>query len=151
MRRLLVKELMSFSTTQPTVVSTDATLRDIAQKLTEDRETREVYVVDGDEQFVGVITLRRLARLVFAHGLPSRPTATELLEMISVRDAGDIALKKSAYVGLGDDLEQVIEVMFRFDINEIPVVDDDRRIVGCLNMLAILAAWHAGKFDGLTG
>lgn len=146
MKHIKVKELLTFSTTHPTLVTCEATLRDVVEKLIQDRETREVYVVD-DGRFFGVITLRRLARLVFTQELPDKPSATELLDMLTVRNAGDLAIRKAAHVGLDDPLERVIEVMFRFDINEIPVVGDDGVILGCLNMLEILSAWHQGKLN----
>jgi CBS domain-containing protein len=149
-KEITVEELLAFSPTPLTLVTADATPRDVVEKLVRDRETREVYVVDGEGRFLGVITLRRLARLVFSQELPRKPSATELLEMLTVQNAEDLALKKAAHVGLDDSLERVIEVMFRFDINEIPVVDDDGVILGSLNMLDILAAWHQGRLDGLT-
>lgn len=144
MRPLKVKDLLPYSTSRPSVVSTDATLREVVAKLIEDVGTREVYVTDEEEHFYGVITLRRLARFVFTHALPAKSSPTELLELVSAECAKDLALRKAAYVHEDDPLEHVIEVMFRFDINEIPVVNRERRIVGNLNMLQLLAAWHEG-------
>ena len=145
MRNLEVKGLLSSS--QPSLVTAADTLFEVAAKLIEDPTTREVYVVDDVKRFIGVIPLRRLVRFVFASEVPGKHSATEMLELVSAECAGHLALKKSAYVHSDHLLAHAVEVMFRFDLNEIPVVDADLVVVGCLNMLEILAAWHAGKLD----
>ncbi len=145
MKALTVKDLLPFSKTEPTIVPAEASLREVVRKMVEDLKTREVYVLDQDGRFLGVITLRRLARWVFASELPRDVSPTELLDLISSRTAGDLALRKPAYVREDDPLEKLLQVMFRYDINEIPVVDAEGRIVGNLNMLEILAAWLEGR------
>jgi len=95
--------------------------------------------------------LRRLARFVFTGQVPDKASATELLAYVSAETAEDLALKKAAYVRESDSLEHVVEIMFRFDINEIPVVDGERFIVGNLNMMELVAAWQRGRLEGLVG
>ncbi len=152
MRALTVRDLLPFSQTEPAVVTEDASLREVAQKMVEDPRTREVYVVDEEGRFVGVITLRRLARwaFAFARELPgdASTSPTELLDFLSAETAGDLALRKPAYVRLDDPLETLLRVMFRYDVNEIPVVSPEGRIVGNLNMLEILGAWLEGRLRG---
>ncbi len=145
MRALTVRDLLPFSQTEPTVVSERTPLREVAQKMVEDPRTREVYVVDEEGRFVGVITLRRLAHWAFARRLPRDLSPTELLDLVSAETAGDLALRKPAYVRLDDPLETLLRVMFRYDVNEIPVVSPEGQIVGNLNMLEILAAWLRGR------
>lgn len=142
---LTVRDLLPFSKTEPTVVAESASLREVAEKMVEDLKTREVYVVDEEGRFLGVITLRRLARWAFARRLPRDLSPTELLDLISSETAGDLALRKPAYVREDDPFETLLQVMFRYDINEIPVVSREGRIVGNLNMLEILAAWLEGR------
>jgi CBS domain-containing protein len=147
MRNLKVRDLLVFSPAQPRVVQATATVHEVVELLLADRSTREVYLVDDDNRFFGVITLRRLARHAFTHDVPGQ-SATEMLDLVSARNADDLALKKAAYVALDDDLEDVLDVMFRFDINEVPVVDADKIVVGSLNMLDLVGAFYAGKLDG---
>jgi CBS domain-containing protein len=149
-QNLKAKQLLAFSPSVPAVVTAEAGLREVVEKVLEDRSTREVYVIDDEGRFFGVITLRRLARFVFMHEVPDTSSATDLLELASARTARDVALQKASYVGEDDSLAHVIHVMFEFDINEIPVVNNERIIVGSLNMLEILAAWHAGQLNDLT-
>lgn len=151
MESIRARELLAFSSSQPSLIGVDASLRDAVAMLVEDRNTREVYVVDDEQRFVGVLTLRRLARGVFFHDVPDKSSVTNLLDLISAQRAEDIALKKAAYVGEEDTLAHVMDTMFRFDLHEVPVVDDDRVIVGCLNLLDILAAWYDGRLGAPRG
>ncbi len=146
-----VRDLLPFSHTKPSVVARKATLAQIVDTLLNDPGTREVYVVDDEDRFFGVIPLRRLARFVFTGQVPDKASATELLEYVSAETAQDLALQKAAYVQEDDPLEHVVEIMFRFDINEIPVVDAERAIVGNLNMMELVAAWQRGRLEGLVG
>lgn len=145
MKTLKVRDLLPFSQSAPSLVRTDATLRDVVGKLVEDRATREVYVVDEENRFQGVITVRRLARFVFSALVPDRSSATDLLELVSAENAEDLAIRKSACVHEDDPFEHVIDLMLRHEINEMPVVDDERVIVGNVNLLEILGAWHEGR------
>jgi CBS domain-containing protein len=149
MRTLKVRDLLPLSQTEPAVVPAEASLREVAHKMVEDLKTREVYVVDRERRFLGVITLRRLARWAFASELPGELSPTELLDFLSSKTAGDLALRKPAYVREEDTLERLLGVMFRYDINEIPVVDAEGRIVGNLNMLELLKAWLEGRLGDL--
>jgi len=144
-----VRALLAISRSRPSLVAADASLEQVIAKLIEDQTTREVYVVDADQRYFGVITLRRLAHVVFLHEHPDTSSATSMLELISVENAGDICLQKPAYVREADSLEQSLRVMFTFDINEIAVIDDAHRIVGSLTMMEIIRAWHEGWFDDL--
>jgi CBS domain-containing protein len=149
MRTLKVKDLLPLSRTEPTIVPAEAGLREVARKMVEDLTTREVYVTEREGCFLGVITLRRLARWTFASELPAEVSPTELLDFLSSETAGDLALRKPAYVREEDPLERLLGVLFRYDINEIPVVDAEGRIVGNLNMLELLKAWLEGRLGDL--
>jgi len=131
------------------VVSKEATVGEVVEKLIVDRATREVYVLDDEGHCFGVITLRRLAHHAFLREVPDKSSATDLLERISVENAGDLCLREPIFVHEEDALEQLLNVMFRFEINEIAVVDAEELIVGSINLMDILQAWHEGRLDGL--
>lgn len=147
MHNLKVKDLLKFSTTQPTLIPAHTPLRDVARQLVLDPLTREVYVTDEQNRFIGVITLRRLARSVFAGHAERLASPVSLLELVSAQTADQLALKKPAFVLEEDTLARLLDVMFRYDVNEIPVVNRQKTVVGNLNMLEILQAWLDGKLQ----
>ncbi len=150
MRNVKVKEILPFSFTDPSIVYENADVKEVARKMVEDHQTREVYVKDIEDHFLGVITLRRLARCVFVSETPVQKSAVSLLELMSAKTARDLALRKPTYVYEDDSFEKLLKVMFRFDINEIPVLDSQDRIIGNINMLEIISAWLQGQLDHLS-
>jgi CBS domain-containing protein len=139
---------MAFSEVRPSVARADATLREIAELLIENHTTREVYLVDEEDRFYGLITAHRFGHYLFTHHVPDQSSATELLDLVSARNAHDLAIKKAVCVSEDDSLETLLDLMFRFDVDEIPVVDSRRAIVGKIGMLELIAAWHAETLDG---
>lgn len=149
MRTLKVKDLLPFSRTRPAVITAEAGLRQVAEKMIEDPKAREVYVVDEEERLVGVITLRRLMHWVFSSQLSSDTSPTALLELIGSETAGDLALRKPVYIHADDSVEKLLQVIFRYDLNEIPVISHEGYIVNNLNMLEVLSAWLEEKLDAI--
>lgn len=147
MRMPKVKDLLPFSRTKPAMVTEDVSLRRVAEKMVEDPKAREVYVLDREGRLLGVITLRRLMRWVFSSDVASDTSPTALLELIGAETAGDLALRKPVYIREQDSVEELLQVIFRFDLNEIPVISGERHIVNNLNMLEVLSAWLEGKLD----
>jgi magnesium transporter len=76
----------------------------------------DVYVVDEDERLVGVLSLRML--------LTSRPD-------VSIRDIMEPEL---VYVDRESDQEEVADIAMRYDLIAVPVVDDQRRLVGVVTI-----------------
>jgi CBS domain-containing protein len=140
-----VRDLMAFSVSMPSVVRGDATLRQVAELLIADRTTREVYLVDEEGRFFGVITLRRLARFIFTHDVPDQSSATELLDLVSARCADDLAIKQALFVREDDSIEHLLDLMFRNEVDEVPVVDSRHVVVGSVGMLELVAAWHVDR------
>ena len=75
-----------------------------------------VYVIDEDERLVGVVSLRRL--------LTSRPDDP-------VRDIMEPEL---VYVDREADQEEVADIAMRYDLVAVPVVDEQRRVVGVVTI-----------------
>ena len=147
MRKRTIRELMAFSESGPSIVRADATLREVAELLLKDHSTREVYLVDDANRFRGVITLRRFAHFVFTHHVPDQSSTTELLDLISVRNAGDLAIKRAASVPEDATLEQLLDVMFSSEVDELPVIDARGVIVGNIGVTELIAPWHADTLN----
>ncbi len=75
-------------------------------------EIHYVYVVDQDRKLLGVVPLRRL--------VVNRPETT----------LGDICEDDPVTVHVDDDQEEVLQIIRKYDIAEVPVVDDDEILAG---------------------
>jgi len=92
-----------------------------AGELLERPEVRAIYVTD-DERLVGVVTRKTLVREVVAAGRD--PRATRL---------GEIAEPPHHTIGPDVPLEDAFRFLEEDDIERIPVVDDEGRLIGVLS------------------
>ena len=47
-----------------------------------------------------------------------------------------------------EELDNVLHRLLDSDLEDLPIVDDDRKLCGLVNLTEILAAAQQGKFDG---
>jgi Mg/Co/Ni transporter MgtE len=107
-------------TPEVTTVTEDMTVQEVIEHLRDFSGEHEsiyyVYVVEGDRHLAGVISLRDL--------LLSSPETT--VETIAVRDLFS--------VNPDDDQEDVAELMSKYDLLAMPVVDERGRILGIVTV-----------------
>jgi signal-transduction protein with cAMP-binding, CBS, and nucleotidyltransferase domain len=122
-----------------------ATIPELVARMIEDPGTQEIYVNDTEGHYLGLITAQRLAHVVFSHRLPVSGSPIELLDLLSSETADHMLVRESISIHEDEPLTHAIDLMFRAGLIEIPVLDDDRTIVGNINLLDILAAWKEGR------
>jgi CBS domain-containing protein len=140
-RDILVGDMREIMMGKPAVVKEDAILKDAVEAITQNMISRKIYVVDEEEKLKGVVTIETLLR--------------HLGYRVGVREAGMISFFKFLSgifkENVGDFMEKPVTVTYRHKIldamrmmvehhlNDLPVVDDEGRIVGELNSIEILA------------
>ena len=85
-------------------------------------------IVDDEGKLCGIFTNGDLCRLA---GQVENPRAQRLQ---------DVMTHNPKAVSVGDRVAQALELMQRFGIDEIPVVDDRKRVVGLIDIQDLLAA-----------
>ena len=107
-------------TTEVAMVAEDLTLREAIDELSREAEHVEtiyyIYVVDHDLHLRGVLTARQL---VTALGKPDRQVG-ELMETDLI------------FVNANDKRDGVTELVAKYDLHAIPVVDERRRLLGII-------------------
>lgn len=93
-----------------------------AAKLMRSQHVGPVPVVDHRNRLVGIVTDRDLAIKVVAEG--RNPQITKVAEVMS----------RDPYTGRpGADVEQVIQTMEEHQVRRVPIVDQDRRLIGIVS------------------
>ncbi|MFP3869200.1 MAG: HPP family protein [Desulfobacteraceae bacterium] len=116
-------------------VSGDATLEQVAEKITDMRQVRGIYVVDEQGRLEGAISLGALIRHVIeARNKPSF-FVRSLLSRITCEKVSDLMDKHVIYARKSDALDKVIDRMAGSNIKEIPIVDDQGRIIANVSIL----------------
>ena len=116
-------------------ISGDCALNEATEKIRGLQQLRSIYVVDKQGRLQGTLSIGVLIREVISaqhkHHFGVRP----LLTMITSETAADIMNKHVIYAQKDDDLEKILDQMVHYNIKEIPVVDEDKRIVANVGIL----------------
>lgn len=116
----------------PERLSASADLQTVVDRIVQSDHT-EFFVVNDDQKLLGTIYLRELRRLL--------PEINLLREVVV---AEDLLEKDCPYVTPDDDLAQVMRIFSQDVFEEIPVLDDEARLVGSVHKRDVLSAYNEG-------
>jgi CBS domain-containing protein len=136
----LVKE---FITEKITIISEESPIDEILEKIVEDRETTIACVVDDENKLKGIITPKKLLKGAQIRKYKSYryPVSWgEIYGLIKSKNARDI-MRAKVSVKPDDNIIDAITLMLENGFYEVPVVDDDEKVIGEINYFRILMDW----------
>jgi len=116
-------------------ISGDCTLNEATAKIAGMRQPRSIYVMDKQGRLQGTISQGVLIREVIAARHKPQFGVRSILTRITSEDVADIMDKHVIYAKRDDDLDKILKRMIFHNIKEIPVVDEDQRIVANVGIL----------------
>jgi len=117
------------------VVDGDCTLEEVSDKIKDLRQVRGVYVADSAGRLQGTLSLGVLIRhLTTARHRPLFHMRSWLARLTTGK-VGDLMEKHVVSARLEEEVGEVLDRMIDSNIKEIPVVDEDRRLVAVLSLL----------------
>lgn len=130
-------------------VSASADFSDLVRAAAAHPEVRTVAVTDDDGRLAGIIPMRAFYGALFADVYPeallgevaSVGGALDIADHIVHPTAGEIMLASES-VALTDSLHDAFIALYRSGQTGLPVVDENERPVGYLDLLAILPLWE---------
>lgn len=130
---------------QALVVRDDMPLAAAIARFAHDLQLRGLFLTDGDGRLTGVINKQDILNWVrLSLALPPQtqaPAMTQVRRLVMAETVGHLAAAGSAEtaVCLHDTLATALDRMTQYNLTDIPVVDDDGRIVNDLRLSEILA------------
>jgi len=118
------------------LVTPDDTIQAAAQKMAE--ADVGFLPVGENDKLVGMVTDRDIALRAVARG--KNPASTRVREIMT---------DKVLYCLEDEDVEEAADTMSNLKIRRLPIVDDDKRLVGILS-LGDIAFKHKGSTAGTT-
>ena len=91
-------------------------------------------VLDDDGRLCGMITDRDIAMAAFLQGAPLRSIAVS-----------SVMSKEVAACRADDEVDAVVQTLIARQIHRLPVIDDDRRLIGIISLNDIARAASSGK------
>jgi CBS domain-containing protein len=132
-----IKDMRMLVTPHPAFVSKDASTDEIAKVMIANPRLKSVYVVDDKLKLIGKITLKLLIKHEFMDILPHGTYYFDALEFVGKKTAADLMVSP-IYVKDEDTLKTAFVEMYENDLDELPVVDEKRRLIGNIDLLELL-------------
>ena len=124
----------------------DCTLEEASRKIADVGHLRTIYVIGHEGRLQGILSLGELIRSLISSGHKPHFHARSLLTRITAKKAADIMDKYVVYARKEDDPNSVLERMIDNHIKEIPVVDEDKKIIA---NIGIIDLWKLIENGGL--
>jgi CBS domain-containing protein len=134
----------------PPVARADDDVLHVAKMTVASTVARTVYVIDDEGRYLGAITEGRLAQEVFAHLDPGlyvdqhAHATTRLLHLgkdVAKTPAGSLSELKHRPLGSRQTVADAMRALYRAEIDELPVINEDEELLGVIRSLDILREW----------
>ena len=137
---LLVGDVIDILVGKPAVVKKDALLKDAVEAITNNKTSWKVYVVDESYKLIGVITIETLLRQV-GYLVGVRETGMisffKFLSGVFKENVVDF-MEKPVRINKRHKILEALKMMVEYHLNDLPIIDDDERLIGELHSLEIL-------------
>ena len=120
------------------LIQEKANIEEVIDTMIRFQHSRLLYVVDDDKKLTGTISLGLLARHVFSASHEPQIHPRFLINMITAETAKDIMQKNPVVTTEEEKVEVVLKRMIRINAKEIPVLDNEKRVVADLTMVDLL-------------
>lgn len=143
--KLLVKDVFEIRTLS-LIVKEEEQITEIIKHYAEKPSLRGIFVVDKTQKLKGVISRNDLLQWakfrLGAYSSNDTLIVDKINRYVYSTIAKDIIRRGSSeiYVKPEDSLNSALELMFNEDISSIPVVDEEKKIVGDLTLSEVLNA-----------
>ena len=146
MNKIFVREVRNKITNPLTVLEND-NIEYIADKFLSSPINRTIYVVDNNSKFLGYITVKNFLKIILLDMIDYsvyKDISQEAYiygKLGNISKAKDIMIEEDIFVYDNDNLEKVISIMHNFSLQELPVINKDRTLIGDLNIHEIIYGW----------
>ena len=148
MKRLTVKDFLDSlpHRVELPVVKTESSLREVLQAMIKRHRGRIVYVTDFEGKVKGFISLDNLKDVIFHHYLKSRVSdplviTEHIVELFTSEKAEDVMDAGLSICHEHECLHDVVTRMIERNVKDMPVVDQEGRIIADLDILDLLELW----------
>jgi len=122
----------------------------VIDKLLENPISRHVYVTDENNKMVGSIRMNNLIEYIFPFETYwLKKNYDDYIEVFYRETAGEIMTKDFVYVKNETTLGEMVLIMDKTKINEMPVLDNENNICGEVNFLEVLRFIQSRNRQGM--
>ncbi len=123
-------------------INENENIKEIIEKMIDNRVDRVVYVVDEENKIKGIISLGDLARHYCSERICQSKSiypSPGIIHHLTAETAKDIMITKFFSVKFSDNLDEILNKMVKYKILKvIPVLDEEDRVISSLDILDII-------------
>ena len=146
MKSIFVKDVRN-KITSPLIIWENEKLDKIAEKFLSSPINRTIYIIDEEKRFKGYININRFMKIILLD-LVEPSFYKDMLEdayflgkIGYAQTAKDIMNKEDIGVKDEDNLQKVVSIMKNYSLQELPVLDNENRVIGDINIHEIILGW----------
>jgi len=139
---------------EPTIVSAETQLEDVARAMLAHPNVHVASVVSEDGRLIGLLELSALADDLFLHILPEEflSEITDLEKLMAYADktrtrTAQDAMMPPAWVKRGETVKEAFKRMHDNKMPGLPLVDERYHVIGYINLLELLSLCIQAKDD----
>jgi CBS domain-containing protein len=136
----LVGDVYTLIVKEPAQVQKSAKIREAIELMLNNPISRKVYVVDVEGNLVGAVTIETVLRLVGYRVGVKQDRGLELFRFLrdTLKEDVEQVIAKVKPVKKETKLTEALQIMIDNHLNDLPVVDDDYKLIGELSSVELL-------------
>lgn len=115
-----------------------STIQEVIDAMIHFGHSRVLYVINEAGQLTGTISLGALAKHVFSQSHEPQIHPRFLISMITAETASDMMQKKPVFARKEEEVGTVLKRMIESNVKEIPVLGEDKELMGDVTMIDLL-------------
>jgi CBS domain-containing protein len=128
------------------LVPVGACLEEVVRVMVKGHRRRIVYVVEASGKFKGAITLNHLKDIIFRFFLDDRMSnavvvSERITELFTSEKAEQVMTLDLPYCLIDETLGEAVGRMMETNVTDMPVLDQEGRVVADLDILDLLELW----------
>ncbi|BDU51239.1 CBS domain-containing protein [Haliovirga abyssi] len=151
MKTIKIKDVRN-KITKPLIVEKGKKIEEVANLFLDNKINRTIYVINSKKEMVGYITLKKAVKRLLIDMIDSDfylKSGNENFYSLSKFASANIVddIMETDYIGISDkdSLDTAVKIMYKFDVQELPVMNENREVIGDLNVLEIIIGWKKIK------
>jgi len=126
----------------PVIVTIDTTIKDALKKLIEKHHKSHIYVTNKEGKMIGSVRVNNIIQYIFPYETIWESNSEYLQMGIFSKDGlEDLLTQDFYYVRDSTKISDMIIIMLREKINELPVLDSEMRIIGEVSIFEVINAY----------
>ncbi len=134
--------------TKPLILSEKTNFEEVAELFLVNNTNRTAYIVNKENKLIGYLTLKKLVKRLLIDVLDSDfyirngyENYYSLSKFGTAKTVGELMETDPISIMDNDQLGIAVKIMYKFDIQELPVVNENKEVIGDLNILEIVLGW----------